>query len=97
MSRIRWGILGAGKIARDLVIPAILLSRNGALSALASRDAARRNDFSTMFWHESAVEFLAHTEAVESCYAEGQERFADMKAGMVRFLEHDHIAATLRQ
>lgn len=38
MKRIRWGILGNAKIARDWVMPAIQWSRNGSLAALASRD-----------------------------------------------------------
>jgi predicted dehydrogenase len=41
MRRIRWGILGDAKIARDLVIPAIKVSRNGDVVALASRDRAK--------------------------------------------------------
>ncbi len=41
MKRIRWGILGAAKIARDFVIPAIQASRHGYASALASRDPDR--------------------------------------------------------
>jgi predicted dehydrogenase len=41
MRRIRWGILGNAKIARDWVIPAIKLSRNGDVVALASRDRAK--------------------------------------------------------
>jgi predicted dehydrogenase len=41
MDQIRWGVLGAAKIAADLVIPAIQVSRNGCVAALASRDAAK--------------------------------------------------------
>lgn len=36
--RVRWGILGNAKIAREFVIPAIRTSRNGTVVALASRD-----------------------------------------------------------
>lgn len=38
MNKVRWGILGAAKIGRELVIPAIMLSRSGIVTALASRD-----------------------------------------------------------
>jgi predicted dehydrogenase len=49
MRRIRWGILGNAKIARDWVIPAIKLSRNGDVVALASRDRARGQDTGARF------------------------------------------------
>lgn len=38
---VRWGILGTARIARIEVIPAIQQSRNGAVAAIASRDAVR--------------------------------------------------------
>ena len=41
MNKIRWGILGAAKIAREHLIPAIQLSANGIVAAVASRDAAK--------------------------------------------------------
>ena len=37
----RWGILSTAKIAREQVIPAIQLSDNGVVHAIASRDAAK--------------------------------------------------------
>ncbi len=39
--RIRWGVLGWARIARNEAIPAIRRSSNGAFHALASRDAAK--------------------------------------------------------
>ena len=36
--RLRWGVLGAARVARRRVIPAIQASANGAVVALASRD-----------------------------------------------------------
>ena len=39
--KIRWGVLGYARIARENVIPAILRSANSELYALASRDAAK--------------------------------------------------------
>lgn len=38
---LRWGVLSTAKIAREHLIPAILTSRNGVLSAVASRNVAR--------------------------------------------------------
>jgi len=40
-SQIRWGILGAAKIARDWACPGIHASRRGTVSVVASRDVAR--------------------------------------------------------
>jgi predicted dehydrogenase len=39
--KIRWGVLGYARIARENVIPAILRARNSELHALASRDEAK--------------------------------------------------------
>jgi predicted dehydrogenase len=39
--KIRWGVLGYAKIARENVIPAILRSANAELHLLASRDGAK--------------------------------------------------------
>ena len=39
--KIRWGVLGYARIARESVIPAILRSTNSEFHALASRDAAK--------------------------------------------------------
>lgn len=41
MEPLKWGILGAAKIAREFVMPAVHASRNGVLSALASQSAER--------------------------------------------------------
>jgi len=38
MTRVRWGVLGNAKIARDFVIPALRAARNGDVVALASRE-----------------------------------------------------------
>jgi predicted dehydrogenase len=42
--RIGWGILGAARIAREWVAPAIHASARGAVVAVASRDPVRGND-----------------------------------------------------
>ena len=39
--KIRWGVLGYAKIARESVIPAIVRAGNAEFGALASRDAAK--------------------------------------------------------
>jgi predicted dehydrogenase len=63
MDRVRWGILGNAKIARDFVIPAIRLSRNGEVVALASRDRAKAaqvcDRFSIPTLHEDYASLLA--------------------------------------
>jgi len=40
-NKIRWGVLGYARIARESVIPAICRSENSVFSALASRDAGK--------------------------------------------------------
>ncbi|MDK9696333.1 MAG: Gfo/Idh/MocA family oxidoreductase [Siculibacillus sp.] len=45
----RWGILSTAKIARELVIPAILDSSNGVVAAIASRDEARAAELARRF------------------------------------------------
>src|SRR4051812_19934651 len=47
--KIRWGVLGYAKIARESVIPAIVRSSNSTFHALASRDAAKRADSEARF------------------------------------------------
>jgi predicted dehydrogenase len=48
-SLIRWGVLGCARIARLHVIPAILRASNATLQAVASRDAARLDEFGGLF------------------------------------------------
>lgn len=47
--KIRWGVIGYAKIARESVIPAILRSSNSVFHALASRDETKRTDSQTRF------------------------------------------------
>ncbi len=47
MKKVRWGILGTGRIAKNSYVPAIKASRNGELAAVASRDAAKAAAFAT--------------------------------------------------
>ena len=42
---IRWGVLGAARIARNAVCPAIRASRNGVFGAVASRDHTKAEEF----------------------------------------------------
>lgn len=61
--KIRWGILGYARIAREQVMPAIQRSSNSTLGALASRDGARLKDaqalFPTLTFHRSYDALLA--------------------------------------
>lgn len=55
--KLRWGVLGVSDIACRAVVPAIARSRNGVLTAIASRDAARAR---------AAAERLGFAHAAES-------------------------------
>lgn len=45
----RWGILSTAKIAREHLVPAMLNSANGVVSAVASRDQAKADAFAARF------------------------------------------------
>ncbi len=47
--KIRWGVLGYARIARESVMPAILRAENSELYALASRDAAKLAEARTRY------------------------------------------------
>jgi xylose dehydrogenase (NAD/NADP) len=47
--KLRWGVLGFARIAREALIPAIQRSANSQFHALASRDAAKLADARTRF------------------------------------------------
>jgi predicted dehydrogenase len=47
--KLRWGVLGYARIAREALIPAIQRSANSQFHALASRDAAKLADARTRF------------------------------------------------
>jgi len=70
-SKIRWGVLGWARIARNEVIPAIVRSGNGVLQALASRDDAKlaeaRQQFNPPNLHRS-YEDLIRDPAVDAIY-----------------------------
>lgn len=69
--KIRWGVLGYARIARENVIPAILRSANSELHALASRDAAKlaeaRARYACTTGHVG-YEALLHDPAVDAVY-----------------------------
>jgi xylose dehydrogenase (NAD/NADP) len=50
--KIRWGVLGWAKIARECIIPAIQRSSNSEFHAIASRDAAKLAECRKMFGAE---------------------------------------------
>lgn len=60
--KIRWGILGYARIAREQVMPAIQRSDNSVLAALGSRDAAKLADGKRRFPELTTVH--ANYEAV---------------------------------
>jgi len=75
---VRWGVLGAAKIAREFVVPAIHMSRGGALTTIASRSldraAALCAPYGAVTIHGSYDELLADTrvDAVYIPLANGQ-------------------------
>jgi xylose dehydrogenase (NAD/NADP) len=70
--RLRWGVLGYARIARETLIPAILRSTNSGFYALASRDEARlaegRARFPGLVKTHVGYEELLRDPAVEAVY-----------------------------
>jgi D-xylose 1-dehydrogenase (NADP+, D-xylono-1,5-lactone-forming) len=70
--RIRWGVLGYARIARELVMPAIGRSTNGELHALASRDpaklAAARTKYPALAKTFGTYEELLRDPAIDAVY-----------------------------
>ncbi len=64
MDKVRWGILGVAKIALNRVIPAMKLTSNAAVSAIASRDGARARE-------------AAAKHGIEKSYGSYEELLAD--------------------
>ncbi|WP_321893706.1 Gfo/Idh/MocA family protein [Paraburkholderia tropica] len=52
---IRWGVLGAAKIADNFVVPAIQRSSNGRVTTIASRDRARAQTFARKHGIENVI------------------------------------------
>lgn len=71
MDEVRWGVLGAAKIALEHVIPALMKSKGSRLVAIASRDLARAREMADRFGvptaHGSYEALLADPE-VEAIY-----------------------------
>jgi predicted dehydrogenase len=69
--KIRWGVLGYARIARESVIPAILRSSNSVFHAIASRETAKldecRKKFNPPKAHASYEELLRDPE-VDAVY-----------------------------
>jgi xylose dehydrogenase (NAD/NADP) len=69
--KIRWGVLGCARIARELVIPAIVQSNNSTFHSIASRDPAKlaecRTKFNTAKTYSSYDELLRDDE-VDAVY-----------------------------
>ena len=72
IGKIRWGVLGYAKIARESVIPAILRSENAEFAALASRDAAKlvegRGRFAGEYRTYVGYEELLRDPAIDAVY-----------------------------
>jgi len=71
MEPVRWGVLGNAKIAREHLIPAMLLARNARVVALASRDDVAAREVCTRFAIprlHSGYEDLLADPAVEAVY-----------------------------
>ena len=69
--KIRWGVLGYARIARENVIPAIVRSANSELYALASRDEAKLTEARTRFSLTKAYvgyDMLLRDPAVDAVY-----------------------------
>lgn len=49
MKKIKWGVLGYARIAKDSVIPAIIRASNSEFHAIASRDPAKLTECQTKF------------------------------------------------
>jgi len=47
--KVRWGVLGYAKIAREQLIPAIKRSKNSEFYAIASRDSAKLKECTDKF------------------------------------------------
>jgi predicted dehydrogenase len=70
MDRVRWGVLGAGKIAREWVAPALHSSERGDLIAVASRTPGKAEALAAPYGartHASYEALLADTE-VDAVY-----------------------------
>lgn len=68
---MRWGILGAAKIARTDLAPAIHLAEGAELAALATRDAARAAPFRALAPHlrvHDSYEALLDDPAIDAVY-----------------------------
>lgn len=71
MTKLRWGILGTAKIAREKVIPGLRRSATGEIMGIASRDQARAEANARVFGipraYGSYAELLADTD-VDAVY-----------------------------
>lgn len=62
--KVRWGILSTANIGRKRVIPAIVRSRNGVVTAIASRDRSRAETLAAEF--DVATAFDSYEALIES-------------------------------
>ncbi|WP_322101784.1 Gfo/Idh/MocA family oxidoreductase [Paraburkholderia sp. J41] len=61
---IRWGVLGAARIADNFVVPAIQRSGNGRVACVAARDHERAATFAAK--HDIPAACATYNEVIES-------------------------------
>jgi predicted dehydrogenase len=85
VNKIRWGILGTAKIAREKVIPATQASDTGAVTAIASREL-------------SQAKAVASRLGIEKAYGSYDELLADadVDAVYIPLPNHLHVPWSLR-
>src|SRR3712207_4842652 len=81
---IRWGVLGAASIARRRVIPAIQVSRNSRVTAIASRDPARAHALAR------ELQIAVVHDTYDALLAD-----PDVDAVYIPLLNHEHHAWTI--
>ncbi|MEX2367583.1 MAG: Gfo/Idh/MocA family oxidoreductase [Pseudohongiellaceae bacterium] len=70
-TQIRWGVLGAARIATTRMIPAIHMAQNSRLTAIASRDKNRANQLAQDYALENAFsdyDALLASDAIDVVY-----------------------------
>ncbi len=85
MRKIRWGVLGAAKIATVKVIPAMQLCELGGIAAIASRDRVK-------------AEIAARDHAIARAYGSYEELLADpdIDAIYIPLPNHLHVPWSIR-
>lgn len=85
MEKVRWGVMGTAKIARQYVIPAIQQSQFGTVTAIASRDLSR-------------AKTMAEEFGIANAYGSYQALLADsdVQAIYIPLPNHLHVPWSIR-